>query len=1253
MSLRRLLFLLAAVVAAAFWRPAALHAQTDIIRGRITGPDSLPIERARITVTSLSGNVSRTAQTDKNGRFTVTFPGDEGDYFVNIAALGFATRRFEVKRTGDQEILVADARLQRVATQLDAVKVQADRQKASRNDNMTDVSGSERAINQSGVSANQMGDLAALAASLPGVQLIPGADGASSGFSVLGLDAAQNATTLNGMNFGGSSLPRDANVSTSLVTAPYDVSRGNFSGGLLNVRTGRASNFIMRSSSLNVDAPQLQWTDPAARSLGQRYTNVSLGGALAGPLVRDKAFYTLSYQLGRRQNDLQSLLNTDALGLQTIGVAKDSLSRLVSTLGRWGLPTTTGAIPNNRLNDQALVFTSIDFTPPTSTTGQAYNLSMNASWNRQTPSGASMTELPSHSGERGNWNLGVFGRHSSYFGFGILTETSLGVSRSQSTASPYLDLPNASVRVNSILGDGSSSVQTLAFGGNAAMNTGFTSTGLQAMNALSWFSENNKHRLKFTSELRRDQFEQDFSTNQLGTFSFNSLADLDAGRPATFSRTLTPRKRSQSVYIGGLSLGDSYRPNDDVQIQYGLRVDGNRFADAPAYNAAVEQKFGERNDRVPNSYYLSPRIGFSWTYGTASQVGAFEGAVRGPRAVVRGGIGIFQSSANAQLVGTALDATGLPSGIQQLVCVGDAAPTPDWAAYLANLGSVPTACVNGAASTPLASGAPNVILFDKKYQLPRALRSNVQWSGAILDNRFRTSLDVTYSLNLNQTSTYDLNFNPTAQFTMSSEGGRPVYARASSIVPLSGAISANEARTSADYFHVTQMRSDLRSETKQVSLNLSPMAFNSTWTWSLGYVYQNSREQVRGFSSAAGDPRDEFWSRSAFDSRHQMQYRLTYNAFDFIRLGWFGSFRSGNPYTPIVGGDINGDGYQNDRAFVFDPANAADPLVAEGMRSLLANGSSSARDCLAKQLGQVAGRSSCEGPWYSTANLSFSFNPLKVRLPQRANLSFQISNPLGAADLLLHGTDKLHGWGQAPTPQSQLLYVRGFDPATQRYKYEVNQRFGATSVAQTASRLPVTLTAMMRVDVGPTFERQILTQMLDRGRTANGQKMPELALKMYGSVGVVNPMAQILRQADTLELTGPQADSIAVLNRQFTIKVDSLWSPVAKYLAASPDRYDQGEAYDRYRQARQSSVDALITVAPSIKSLLTDAQLRKLPTFVTPYLDSRYLASIRSGTAGGGLGSMMMGPGMALPAMMGGGGGGGGGMTIIRTGGTP
>ncbi len=793
-------------------------------------------------------------------------------------------------------------------------------------------------------------------------------------------------------------------------------------------------------------------------------------------------------------------------------------------------------------------------------------------------------------------------------------------------------------------------MQSLAFGGNPTMNVNMTTTTAQAMNTLSWFSENNKHRLKLTTELRHDQYTQDLSTNELGTFTFNSLGDLANGAPTSFTRQLTPRARSDGQYVLGTSLGDSYRPTDDLQIQYGLRLDGNRFANTPEFNPAVEQAFGLRNDYVPNKIYASPRVGFSWTYGTGPQISAFQGAVRGPRAVIRGGIGLFQSTPNAQTIGAAIDNTGLPSAVQQLFCVGLATPTPNWAAYSASLGSIPTQCADGTTGSVFASTAPNVAVFDKKYSAPRALRSNLQWNGSILDNLFLASVDGTYSLNLDQPSTFDVNFNPVEQFALSGEGGRPVYARTSSIVPTTGGIAPGESRLNPAFTHVSELRSDMQSEARQLTFQVRPATFSSNYSWSLSYVYANARERVRGFSNNDGNPLDASWARSSFDSRHQIVYGLTYNAFDLIRLSWNGSFRSGTPYSPLVSGDINGDGYSNDRAFVFDPAKTADSALSAGMQKLFATGSRSARDCLESQINKVAARNSCQGPWTSTAFLTFSFNPVKVRMPQRANISFQIANPLAAADVIMHGEDHLHGWGQPFIPTSQLLFVRGFDPVTKTYKYDVNPRFGATALSQSAIRAPVTLTALLRVDVGPARERQDLTQLLDRGRTTQGTKAPEPLLRaFYGSGGVMNPMAQILRQADTLELDGTQADSVAVLNRQYTISLDSIWTPVVKYLATLPERYDQDAAYDKYRTAREASVDALIRLAPTVRGILSSAQMRKLPSFVGPYLDTRYLASVRSGTAGTGLGMIMLPGGGAVPA----GAGGGGGMQVIIKSGTP
>ena len=209
MPLKKTAYILAALIATLFGLGAgpstASAQQADVIRGRITGPDSLPIQGATITAISISGNVTRNARTDRNGRFTITFPGGDGDYMVTVTLLGYAPKRFEVKRVADEEILLADARLTTMGALLEDVNVTAQRARVPRTGNAPppDVSGTEQAISNAAVPADLLGDLAAMAATLPGVQAATGADG-QDGYSVLGLGADQNNSVLNGMSFGGS-----------------------------------------------------------------------------------------------------------------------------------------------------------------------------------------------------------------------------------------------------------------------------------------------------------------------------------------------------------------------------------------------------------------------------------------------------------------------------------------------------------------------------------------------------------------------------------------------------------------------------------------------------------------------------------------------------------------------------------------------------------------------------------------------------------------------------------------------------------------------------------------------------------------------------------------------------------------------------------------------------------------------------------------------------------------------------------------
>src|SRR4051812_23263207 len=83
-------FSLLALLAAGLAVPAASDAQgVDVIRGRVSNVDGLPLPNVRITATSLPGNVTREARTDNKGSFQIAFPGGPGDYIMGYALIGY------------------------------------------------------------------------------------------------------------------------------------------------------------------------------------------------------------------------------------------------------------------------------------------------------------------------------------------------------------------------------------------------------------------------------------------------------------------------------------------------------------------------------------------------------------------------------------------------------------------------------------------------------------------------------------------------------------------------------------------------------------------------------------------------------------------------------------------------------------------------------------------------------------------------------------------------------------------------------------------------------------------------------------------------------------------------------------------------------------------------------------------------------------------------------------------------------------
>ena len=1205
------LMLSAAVMAA----PASAQITADVIRGRVTGPDSQPVANVQVTAVSFNGGITKSKRTDKNGRYTITYANGEGDYWLSFSAIGYQPQRFEVKRNADEEVLIADIKLG-TAQSLGTVSVTASgpRQSAARDTyGSSDVSGGDRYLGSSGLPPDQIGNLAAMAANSPGVQLIPGVDGNPDRFSMLGLDPSQNNSTLNGQQNGSSNVPRDAQVNTQL-RAGYDVANRGFSAGNINTTTIPGSNYISRSGSGVFNAPQAQWNDRVGQS--SQYSFVSLGGRASGPILVDKDFYSVSFQFDRRSQDLTTLLSTTPVVFQSAGISTDSVARLRTILSGIGVPVSTNSIGNNSTRLNASTLGGFDWAPKSPTSGHAFNLSYSGSYNSAGPQASASMTTPASLGDSKSKSGNLQLRHTNFFGAGILTETLLSLGGSSNSSNPFVDLPSGSVLVSSTLNDGTTTARSLSFGGSTNANASSRESA-SARNMLSWFSSNNKHRIKLITEVDVDRSNSDINQNLLGRFTYQSLSDLEAGKPSSFVRSLNSIDRSASGVIGSVALGDAWRKNPDVQIQYGVILDVNKFLSTPDANPAVQQAFGVANTHVPNGIYLSPRVGFSWLYGTSPQIPYADGFVSGPRATIRGGIGMFQNTRTADLLSGALSNTGLPGSAQQLSCTGAATPYVNWNS-LGDGSSIPTVCADGSAGTVFANGLPSVTLFGKHYSQEKSIRTNLNWSGAVIDNRFTLNVNGLYSYNMHQPDGLDLNFRPNQQFALSGEASRPVYVLRTSIDPTSGLIAPGDARNSPLFNSVTELQSNLHSQSRQITASISPLSYiTPKFRWSLSYSYLNVSQQYRGFTSASGNPLDVH-TGVASQPQHDFGYMMSYILKSAVTLTLNGRLTSGSRFTPTVGGDINGDGRSNDRAFIFDPAQSAGTAFGTSLQSLLDHGSRSARDCLRSQLGTIADHNSCVGPWtLGNSTLRIAFNPSRIRLPQRTTLSFTVSNPVGGADLLLHGSDHLHGWGQTPFIDQSLYFVRGFDAANSKYTYEVNQRFGSTRATQTTSRTPVVATMQLSVNFAPTNDWQQLSQQLDRGRSRIGVKMTEAQVRQMSGQFFGNPMARLLQSGEQIHLTRVQADSLATMSRHFTRLVDSLWTPTAKMYAAMPKDYDRSDAQLRLVKARETAVDYLILVVPGIKHMLTKGQLHVLSSGIANMLEPRYLELMRSGQSNG------------------------------------
>lgn len=1172
-------------------RDVGAQSAPDTLRGTVTTDSGAAIPRALVIATRAPDRAYLTDTTDAQGNYQIVFAEGTGDYLVHASAVGRKTARKRVTRVSSEREFTVDFVLVSAVQTLTTVTVSASRPiptRRSGNDTETGEAGRYADGVNATISPDLVGNLATAALTNVGVTSIGGEPAA------LGLNPNQNNATLNGMAFSGASVAADADVRIKTTTSTYDPSRGGFSGAQVDAEI--APGFIFSSKHLRMllDLPALQYTDPISSALDQRFTNVQLGGGGQGQTLVDKFTYNFGITATHRVADPASLLDAQPDLLRAAGLSVDSARRVASLAASEGLPLSGGNNPRS-VNDNISFIGRFDHRPYDPQTlrqsRQTWGLITFLNATRSSGLFLGPTTVPGHSGESRRLSAGIQGTFSSYIHKNYLTEARSAFSVDRAEISPYLRIPEARISVASNFADTTRGLSSLLLGGNSSLDSDRRNWTWESSSETQFYpASHTAHRIRLNADSRVDGFSERAAANTFGSFSYQSLADFAAGRPSSFTRTLSSPRRSASEWNGFLSLGDNWKKSSTFQMLFGARLEGNRYLKRPDYNLDVDRLFGVRTDHVPNSVHISPRLGFTWATKPGgegfrfSPIGRFD--LREP-AYWSGGIGEFRSMLDPRLLSDAIAVTGLVNGVTGVACVGFAVPIPDWAGYAAGTTALPAACATG--SSPFAQTVPGVDLIDKSYQPPRSWRANLARTSKLWKVTY--TLDGTYSLGLNQPSRTDLNFVGIQRMTLGGEG-RPVFVSTADIVPNTGALLAGNARISPLFAQVMDAKANSRSISRQWKLTATPDVPLHFYV-SFAYALSSTRSLRNGYDAPTfGSPLQREWARGDFDLRHQFGIQAgTY--FKSINITLFTRFQSGFPFTPLIGGDANGDGFANDRAFVFDTSGAPDPTLAAAMKGLLRSSTPRIQKCLGSLLGKPAGVNSCEGPWTAAMNLQIGATRKIGEFNRYAYFVLAVSNPLGGLDQLIHGSANLRGWGAFASPDPVLYNIRSFDPATNRFRYEVNPRFGNIRPSETTIRAPFRVTLSARVPIGAPTAVQMVSIWLKPGRDGRpGKKLGAEDLTKRYERNINDPYTAILAERDSLLLSREQVLAIEAADTTYRNKLDSIMVPLGQYFANLADKFDELAATRRqeaaFDGAQLMTCEDIHAVAPKI---LTPIQL--------------------------------------------------------------
>ncbi|HMO79237.1 MAG TPA: carboxypeptidase regulatory-like domain-containing protein [Pyrinomonadaceae bacterium] len=867
-------FFLTALIAVGAFGQA--ESGSSAIEGTVVDINGSSVSGASVTIRNLETGLERVVVTDRNGRFSArVLP--VGRYLVVASASGFAEGRREnvMLRVGESTPVSVSLRPSEVTAQVDIV---SGTDLIDTETSTTGASLGERLVADLPVRGRNFSEFITLT---PAV--IQEAD--RSGLVVAGQRSINSNIAVDGADFndpvqgnqrGGNEsvffFPQSAVREFQVVRSGASAEIGRTNAGFVNVVTKSGSNDLRGEVFYNNRNRYLTSEDAFGRSLDNAQNQ--FGGAIGGPIVRDRAFFFFSLE----QNLLRVPFVVEFQDVPGVQIPSE-LAALEGEKRGTNNPTVlfgrTDYLLNNS-NTLNLQYTytrmrgeNFDFDSPRQTTAESGNYMRKGSSN------------------------GLKGSLVTVFSPNIINEI-----RGQVATDNRLEQPNSNMPRINIAGFGD-------IGGNDGRPRQFDSTRYQFANNVSISA--GRHQLRFGFETNINNVAQRRETRIQGRWDFENrvlegvpttgLEQYIAGRPRRFRQTLATNDQNLSLFQGtqqeyALFIQDRIRVSNQFVIDAGFRWEAQ-------INPQPTDPFPgiPETSRIPNDLkQFQPRLGM-----------AYDVNGRG-NTVIRFSAGIFTARTPANLFQRVFTNNGSTTREIEIAEPGACRNSsivnrpgcrlrgPDAIFTFPNsLTSIPPAFESFAL-------LPRVFGFDPTFRNPRSFQA-----AATLEQKI--SRDIVMSIGYIRNSTWALQrrlnrnlFPPTIDST-----GMPIFPAARPIPGISW-LSINESTAHSTYDGMTFTMTRRFADRFQFQAN---------------YTLSKSMDDDSNERNFSQEPALNPFDLSIERGYSKQDVRHNINLSGLVDLGYGFTLsgvlitRSGFPYTPVIGFDTQNDGNDdNDRAII-------------------------------------------------------------------------------------------------------------------------------------------------------------------------------------------------------------------------------------------------------------------------------------------------------------------------------------------------